>query len=286
MHLYTLEYATQNTYEFPPQGGLLQFQIIPEDQGSQELLSNQIQHTPGTRLEHAFSAFGVPCFRLIPVRASTTIEFSARFQVKKQETNPFDMPNRLPVHEEYKALRDLHTRVDQEPFLRLTPLTTLPQQADLPFVMDTTQGIFENLQRLNQWIYEAFSFETGVTDTATGLAAILNTRKGVCQDFTHLFIAFAKANHIPARYVSGYLHQGHGFQGDAQMHAWAECYLPHVGWKGFDPTNNILTDVNHIKVCHGKDYTDCAPLKGVLFSSGSNSTTYTVKVETQQQQQQ
>jgi len=66
------------------------------------------------------------------------------------------------------------------------------------------------------------------------------------------------------------------------MHAWAECYLPQIGWIGYDPTNNLLVSDNHIKVMHGRDYRDCAPLKGVVYLSngGSNQTTYTVSVKT------
>ncbi|PRP66838.1 hypothetical protein [Nonlabens agnitus] len=39
---------------------------------------------------------------------------------------------------------------------------------------------------------------------------------------------------------------------------------------------------NHIKVTHGRDYRDCAPIKGVVYLSGngSNETTYTVRVKT------
>jgi len=47
--------------------------------------------------------------------------------------------------------------------------------------------------------------------------------------------------------------------------------------------NNILVDENHIKVAHGKDYTDCAPIKGLVATQGSNKTTQTVSVENQQQ---
>jgi hypothetical protein len=51
---------------------------------------------------------------------------------------------------------------------------------------------------------------------------------------------------------------------------------------GFDPTNNLLANHNHIKVSHGKDYNDCAPLKGVVYTTGRNETKYTVDVFYQQ----
>jgi transglutaminase-like putative cysteine protease len=69
------------------------------------------------------------------------------------------------------------------------------------------------------------------------------------------------------------------------MHAWPECFIPNIGWVGFDPTNNILANHNHIKCAHGKDYKDCSPLKGVIYTSGKNETSYSVEVLAKQSQQ-
>ena len=107
----------------------------------------------------------------------------------------------------------------------------------------------------------------------------MSKEAGVCQDFTHLFLAIARKHKIPARYTSGYLHQGNGFKGDSQMHAWVECYIPEKGWLGFDPTNDLIALENHVKVAHGKDYQDCAPIKGILHTaSAANQTEYSVEV--------
>ena len=173
-------------------------------------------------------------------------------------------------------------RASNDVFLRFTDLTTLHQEVDFKF--DEKLSLFQNLQNLNSWIKNEFTFKTNVTDIDTDLNHILEIKQGVCQDFTHLFIAIAKKFGIPSRYVSGYLHQGNGFVGDLQMHAWVECCLPNSGWVGFDPTNDLIAAENHIKVAHGKDYSDCPPLKGIVFSSGKNETEYTVQVAAQQQQ--
>ena len=137
---------------------------------------------------------------------------------------------------------------------------------------------------LNSWINQFVEFKSGITNVTTTVEDIINDHCGVCQDFTHLFCAIARKNNIPTRYVSGFLNQGDGFLGDSQMHAWVEAFIPNIGWVGFDPTNNLLTNFNHIKVSHGKDYNDCSPLKGVVYSSGENSTKQSVDVSYQQQQ--
>jgi transglutaminase-like putative cysteine protease len=76
-------------------------------------------------------------------------------------------------------------------------------------------------------------------------------RSGVCQDFANLFICLARLLGVPARYVCGYLHTGQSAQNRAQSeasHAWVQVYLPEVGWKGFDPTNGMVTQTDHVRV--------------------------------------
>jgi transglutaminase-like putative cysteine protease len=131
---------------------------------------------------------------------------------------------------------------------------------------------------LSEFINSEFSFELNVTSVSTTAQEVWELKRGVCQDFTHLFIAICRFNNIPTRYVSGYLNQGKSFVGSSLMHAWAEFFIPENGWYGIDVTNNLLVDDNYIRVASGADYTDCSPLKGVLRTNGLNSTHYTVEV--------
>ena len=58
----------------------------------------------------------------------------------------------------------------------------------------------------------------------------------------HIFIGAAHSLGIPARYVSGYFRKS-GESADADTsHAWAEAYVPDLGWVGFDPSNGCLPD--------------------------------------------
>ena len=45
-------------------------------------------------------------------------------------------------------------------------------------------------------------------------------------------------------------------------HAWVEAFLPHLGWVGFDPTNNLLAHERHIRTALGRDYADVPPTTG------------------------
>ena len=61
-------------------------------------------------------------------------------------------------------------------------------------------------------------------------------------------------------------------------HAWFSLYIPHIGWTDLDPTNNVLPGDQHITIGWGRDYSDIAPMKGVILSSGSHGLSVSVDV--------
>ncbi|MDR5590417.1 transglutaminase family protein [Christiangramia sp. SM2212] len=279
---YHINYTARNTYENLANGALWQFLIIPEENETQELISDEFSNSINAQVENSINGYDFKTYRIRTTEAIDEIEFTADFHLTKKVENVFERVSQQYSEGEYIELRSLNFKASNDVFLRFTDLTTLHQKVDFQF--EENLSLFQNLQNLNSWIRNEFTFKTNVTDIDTDLNHILEIKQGVCQDFTHLFIAIAKQFEIPSRYVSGYLHQGNGFVGDLQMHAWVECCLPNSGWIGFDPTNNLIAAENHIKVAHGKDYADCPPLKGIVFSSGKNKTEYTVQVAAQQQQ--
>lgn len=135
-------------------------------------------------------------------------------------------------------------------------------------------------QRVLQAIDQEFTYEKGTTNAASPITEVLHSRRGVCQDFSHLMIGMARALGIPARYVSGFLHPDRQhFRGYAQSHAWCELYFPSVGWIGFDPTNNCIVNSWFIKVAIGRDYRDVAPHKGVFKGNVTESMYASVETE-------
>ncbi|NAS13472.1 transglutaminase-like domain-containing protein [Poritiphilus flavus] len=280
---YSINYKAENDYQNSVDEAHWQFLIVPEQNSTQQLLSVDFRNSLGLEKSYSINGFGFRTIRLHATKKFGKISFEASFKLIKKDINPFDFDAFPAVEEEYQYIKTLDFQVDFEPFLKTTRFTRLPE-AHLPgFQLDQSISLFENLQQLNEWTFKFLNFETGVTDVNTELDEVIRNRKGVCQDFTHLFCALARQNGVPVRYVSGYLHQGNGYFGDSQMHAWAEAFMPSAGWIGFDPTNNLLVNSNYIKVSHGKDYRDCSPLKGVVYSEGANETKYSVEVSAQQQ---
>lgn len=121
------------------------------------------------------------------------------------------------------------------------------------------------MRRLNYALFHTFTYAQSETRVDSPIDDALKARAGVCQDLAHIMIALGRRIGIPCRYVSGYLSPGSGDRSaEGATHAWAEAYLPTLGWVGFDPTNDVLAAERHIRVAIGRDYADVPPTRGVF----------------------
>ena len=117
------------------------------------------------------------------------------------------------------------------------------------------------LHALMKRIGEAITYEVGASESDWSAEEAIEAAKGVCQDHSHVFIACSREIGLPARYVSGYL-MIEGCATQQAMHAWAETFVPDLGWVGFDPSNGISPDTRYVRVATGLDYADAAPVTG------------------------
>jgi transglutaminase-like putative cysteine protease len=134
------------------------------------------------------------------------------------------------------------------------------------------------LDELTLAISRDFTYDKAVTNVYSSVDDVLALKAGVCQDFAHLFIAVARAMGVPARYVSGYIHDPRERGVMGASHAWAEAWVPDKGWVGYDATHPIRATESHVRIAVGRDYSDAAPTRGVYV--GSATGTMDVRVRT------
>ncbi|MFZ5751997.1 MAG: transglutaminase family protein [Pseudomonadota bacterium] len=141
----------------------------------------------------------------------------------------------------------------------------------------------DRTHRLSEAVADAIAYRPGVTAAHTTAAEALALGEGVCQDHAHALIACARANDLPARYVSGYL--GPDSEGviHEAAHAWAEVWVAGLGWVGFDPANRCCPDARYIRLGSGFDAADAAPIRGIAQGLGSESLDVAVAVQAAQQ---
>ncbi len=144
----------------------------------------------------------------------------------------------------------------------------------------------ETLELLCELIPDRFEYRPGATYVGSTVRDLLEAGAGVCQDFVHLSLVLLRRRGIAARYVSGYLWAAPDDDGtdsvEVETHAWLEALLPSTDghgepvWVGADPTNRRLAGETHVKIGHGRFYSDVPPVKGLYMGGASSDLTAAV----------
>lgn len=281
MEEFYIEYFIENKYESPVRKANFQLLIIP-DSGTQKVEELKFYCSEKQEGNISRNIFGFKILNYYISKPFSEFWFKLSAKISKSEINPFYVSPLLPC-DEYRLIHSLDFQIDHQLFLRETELTKMPSEIDCTFPDFTgEEQVFEYLLKLKSYLFSLLEYSPESTDVNTPIEEVLRIRKGVCQDYAHLFLSVCRQNKIPARYVSGYLNQGVGFTGTSQLHAWAEALIPELGWVGFDATNNLVANHHYIKIAHGTDYRDCSPIIGVLETIGAQKSVHSVIVSSNQ----
>lgn len=140
----------------------------------------------------------------------------------------------------------------------------------------TVEPSLDRARRMLDTLAEALTYEPAVTHAWTSVEEVLDHNRGVCQDFAHVLIGLARLKGMPARYVSGYIHQ----PGQIATHAWAQVWFgPGVGWIDLDPTRSGFATDDHVTVALGRDYSDVPPNRGLWAGDASESIEVVVEID-------
>jgi transglutaminase-like putative cysteine protease/predicted glutamine amidotransferase len=274
---FAISHRTVYRYAHPVERSMHLLRVTPAHDRLQSVRRHQIAVSVDGAWRDYEDVFGNQVRRLLIDVPFTELVVEASSEVELLDTDPL-------------SYRPLHARTSfplvfmpwHEQVLRpyLLPgelpeseLTELAEYA-MSFVERNDADLLDTLVDLNQTIYRDYQYAPNTTTVTTSPYDVYVSRRGVCQDFTNLFICLARLLGIPARYVCGYVHAAEladSRQAQAS-HAWAQVYLPEAGWKGFDPTNGLLTQTDHIRVAVGRSYRDATPTSGVIYVGGGGET--------------
>ncbi len=197
---------------------------------------------------------------------------------------PFDelkviVEGEVETQETHGIIRSAIERFPPAMFLRDTPLT----HADTAIIdfAEEARGAGDELKvlhRLLELLNEEMSFDPDPTQAGTTAAEAFALRRGVCQDLTHVYIAAARHLGIPARYIGGHFRRNDGVTQQEAGHAWAEAFVPALGWVAFDATNGICATDAHVRVAVGLDYLGAAPVRGTRYGGAGETLKVAVEV--------
>ncbi len=269
--------------------------LVPRPGNFQECLEHEIHIEPVPQQRRAeLDAFGNPLLRIeltavhreLSVVSQMQIEVHPRPAVAADTTEPWEKVrdaflyrSAWPSREQLDAARFRH----ESPHVRL-------KQAFTDFSADcfpAGRPILACTEALSTKLHAEIEYTPGVTGIGTASTELLETRRGVCQDFAHLMISCLRSRGLPARYVSGYLRTNAPKQeegekrlvGDGASHAWVAVWTPPYGWIEFDPTNGCYAGTDHVSVAWGRDFGDVSPLRGVILGGGEHQLLVTVLVD-------
>jgi transglutaminase-like putative cysteine protease len=124
--------------------------------------------------------------------------------------------------------------------------------------LDFVQGQFGHLtggalvSAMSIWIKQNFTYDNGASNAATTATDSFASLAGVCRDYAHMLITFARAAGIPARFVSAYAPD----VVPQDFHAVVEVYLDD-GWHLIDPTYMAKASET-ARICIGRDAADAS----------------------------
>jgi len=276
--IYDIRHVTSYAYENPVNFARCSLRLEPMSGGGQELVSHSVEIRPRpTDRTVRRDFFGTHTESIVIETAHRTLRIDSRSRVSVCRS----APGRRAPSRAWESVREVAFEATSlgpaSPigYVFASPLVPVQRPvtsyASASFPPDG--GILAGAADLMRRIRSDFKYDPKATVISTPLNEVFEKRHGVCQDFAHVMIAGLRGLGLPAAYVSGYLRTipppgKPRLQGADATHAWVSLWCgEEFGWIGFDPTNDILVENDHIVLAVGRDFSDVSPVDGIIVGS-------------------
>jgi transglutaminase-like putative cysteine protease len=260
----------QTTYRYDaPAGSVIQMlRLTPRNHEGQYVAHWRIDVSADCRLDQHEDAFGNIAHAFTADGPFSELNVLVEGEVETRDTEG--------------VVRGAVERFPPSLYLRETALTTA--DTDLTAFAAAARDaagtdVLKLLHALLERVHRELRYDPDPTQVTTTAAEAFALGGGVCQDLSHIFIAAARSLGIPARYVGGYLRRNDGVTEQNAGHAWAEAFVPDLGWVAFDTANGISATDAHVRVAVGLDYLGAAPVRGMRYGGGGETLAVKVLVD-------
>jgi transglutaminase-like putative cysteine protease len=287
--LYDVSLHIGYIYDSPVSGGRHIVRVLPLSiSGRQRLVAGTLSvlPQPGER-SNMTDFFDNPATMILfrNLHESLDLKMQARVHVDSLDPSPDFSPPVTGLAEDIAGYWSLdgsspHHFIDASPRLPQSPeIADYAKRIIMPGMT-----VREAATAICARIHADFTYDPEATTVDTTPREAFKLKRGVCQDFSHVMILALRSLGIPAGYVSGFLRTipppgKERLEGADAMHAWVRFWCGRInGWMELDPTNDIPAGSDHIVVAYGRDYSDVAPVIGILKGYGSHDTKQAVDV--------
>ncbi len=263
MAVFKIVHITKYEYSWPIKESINEIRLFPHHFDNQDVLQFQllVSNNPNVEISRDYYGNRVGNFNTLDTHKEMILE--SRMLVRINHS--------LKIPEiDTTTIADLSKEMKKSILLqRLCYPEAIEEQNQIEAILKNSiapgKSIIAIAQECNEYIFKNFIYTKGITTINTTLDEVLEIKKGVCQDFAHLLLQLLRTAGIPSRYVSGYICPNENdYRGEGATHAWVEIFTPNQGWLGLDPTNNIWTMANHVKLSVGRNFNDCTLVKGTF----------------------
>ena len=287
--IYQVRHRTTYRYDQPVTYARCSLRLTPRDTADQSLIEHAISIWPKpARISQRTGPFGeqVTAVLVETPHRELRVESNSRVQVRRMGAG------REMRGAPWESVRDAATASvtldisGPAHFLYPTAMTPIlgPITAYARQCFPAGRPIVEAAFALTRAIHADFDYDPKATEVSTPAIEAFAARRGVCQDFSHIMLSGLRGLGLACAYVSGYLRTQPPpgkprLEGADATHAWVALWCGEaLGWIGFDPTNGIVVSDDHIELALGRDYSDVAPIDGIILASGEQSLTVGVDV--------
>ncbi len=271
-----LNHRTRYRYDKPVSLGPQVIQLRPAPHCRTRILSYSLQVTPADHiLNWHLDAHSNHVARMLFPSKTTEFVVEVDLVADLSPVNPFDFFLE-PSVQNFPFAYDPDPKKDLKPYLAVDPagprLRALVDEVSGGTRVGRSQETISFLVGLNHKVRDAVGYvirmDPGVQDSELSL----EIQTGSCRDSAWLLVEILRHLGIAARFVSGYLIQlaSEGGAEDrvasdsADLHAWAEAFLPGAGWIGMDPTSGLFAGEGHIPLVCTPDAARAAPIGGTV----------------------
>jgi transglutaminase-like putative cysteine protease len=276
--IYDIRHVTTYSYESQVSFARCSLRLEPRSGDGQELVSHHVEIRPRPAERTSRRDFFGTFTESVVIEAShKTLRIDSRSRVKVMRR----APGRTAPSPSWESVRDTAFAVTS--LGPDSPVSYVFASSLVPVLSAVTHyaaasfppgvGVLVGAVDLMHRIRSEFKYDPKATVISTPLREVFEKRHGVCQDFAHVMIAGLRGLGLPAAYVSGYLRTipppgKERLQGADATHAWVSLWCgDELGWIGFDPTNDLLVENDHIILGVGRDFADVSPVDGIIVGS-------------------
>src|SRR5262249_55569111 len=272
--LLRIQHETKLTYTEPVSETVFEVRMAPPSDEDQTNLGYHLRTMPTVPVTIYRDGFGnrVDLFNILTSYQELVIRATSIVRTHR----PAPSEERLaaiafePEHDDFRSESTLED-LQPSPLVRRSPALD-PFPEGWPRDGGRLAGV---VGRLTDAVRNRLVYEKKVTTARTPVGEALRLGRGVCQDFAHLFLGACRGIGLPARYVSGYIHQ----PGEVATHAWCQVWTGPSGGITVDPRRRTVVDDDYVTIAFGRDYTDVPPNRGVWKGRADETIAVSVKVE-------